>query len=74
MQGHTMKRCRTEFFEPAMNTRAIHTKWQQMALREMDIRAGKILADRLSAYEKPDIDPMLERDLVKFVDQRKADR
>jgi trimethylamine--corrinoid protein Co-methyltransferase len=74
MQGHTMKRCRTEFFEPAMGTRAIHTKWQQMELREMDMRAGKILADRLSAYEKPDIDPMLERDLVKFVDQRKADR
>lgn len=72
MQSHTMQRCRSEFFEPALNTRAIHTKWQQMELREMDKRAGKILADRLSAYEKPDIDPMIERDLVKFVDHRKS--
>ncbi|MBC2710918.1 MAG: trimethylamine methyltransferase family protein [Desulfosarcina sp.] len=72
MQNHTMKRCRTAFFEPVLSTRAIHIKWQQMELREMDKRAGKILADRLSSYEKPDIDPMLERDLVRYVEQRKG--
>lgn len=72
MQKHTMKRCRTEFYEPALNTRAIHTKWQQMELRDMDKRAGKVLADRLLVYEKPDIDPRLERDLEKFVEGRKG--
>ena len=71
MQNHTMKRCRTEFFEPVLSTRAIHTKWQQMELREMDRRAGKILKERLSSYEKPDIDPTLERDLVRYAEQRK---
>ena len=72
MQSHTMKRCRTEFFEPALATRAIHSKWQQMESREMDKRAGKVLAERLAAYERPDIDPMLERELVKYVEQRKG--
>ena len=72
MQRHTMKRCRTEFYEPALNTRAIHARWQQLELRDMDKRAGKVLENRLSAYEKPDIDPHLERDLEKFVEGRKV--
>jgi len=72
MQKHTMKRCRTEFYEPVLNTRVIHTKWQQMELRDMEKRAGKVLENRLLAYEKPDIDPQLERDLEKFVAGRKA--
>ncbi len=71
MQKHTMKRCRTEFYEPDLNIRAIHTKWQQMELRDMDKRAGKVLADRLLAYEKPDLDPQLERDLENYVEGRK---
>ena len=72
MQRHTMKRCRTEFYEPALNTRAIHARWLQLELRDMDKRAGKVLENRLSAYEKPDIDPQLERDLEKFVEGRKV--
>lgn len=72
MHSHTMKRCRTEFFEPVLSSRSIHTKWLQMELREMDKRAEKILEDRLFSYEKPDIDPMLERDLIKYVEQRKV--
>ncbi len=72
MQDHTAKRCRTEFFDPALSNRSIHTQWQQSTLREMDQRAGKILENRLFAYQKPDIDPKLERDLVKYVDQRKG--
>jgi trimethylamine:corrinoid methyltransferase-like protein len=43
-----------------------------MELRETDRRAGQILKDRLSAYQKPDIDPSLERELIKYVDKRKG--
>ncbi len=71
MQKHTMKRCRTEFYEPVLATRAIHTKWQQLEFRDMDKRAGIVLENRLAAYEKPDMDPQLEKDLEKFVAQRK---
>ncbi|MBW2633315.1 MAG: trimethylamine methyltransferase family protein, partial [Deltaproteobacteria bacterium] len=49
-----------------------HSQWQQTELREMDKRAEKILKSRLAAYERPDIDPLLERDLVNFVNQRKG--
>ncbi|MEN8246350.1 MAG: trimethylamine methyltransferase family protein [Thermodesulfobacteriota bacterium] len=71
MQDHTVKRCRTEFFEPALSTRAIYDQWIHMEMREMDERAEKVLEGRLSSFEKPDIDPALEKDLVKYVEQRK---
>jgi trimethylamine--corrinoid protein Co-methyltransferase len=71
MQTHTLKRCRTEFFEPDLSTRTIHAKWEQMEVRDMDKRAGKVLESRLNSYEKPDIDPQLEQDLKQFVGRRK---
>jgi trimethylamine--corrinoid protein Co-methyltransferase len=71
MQTHTLKRCRTEFFEPDLSTRTIHAKWEQMGVRDMDKRAGKVLESRLNSYEKPDIDPQLEQDLKQFVARRK---
>ena len=71
MQTHTLKRCRTEFFEPDLSIRTIHAKWEQMGVRDMDKRAGKVLESRLNSYEKPDIDPQLEQDLKQFVGRRK---
>ncbi len=71
MQTHTLKRCRTEFFEPDLNTRTIHAKWEQMGVRDMDKRAGKVLESRLNSYEKPDIDPQLEQELKQYVARRK---
>lgn len=70
-QDHTVKRCRTEFFEPALSNRAIHDKWWHMNPRDMAHRAGALLEKRLSSYVKPDIDPSIERDLVAYVEQRK---
>lgn len=71
MQTHTLKRCRTEFFEPDLSTRTIHAKWEQMGVRDMDKRAGKVLESRLNSYEKPDIDPQLEQELKQYVARRK---
>jgi len=71
VQAQTLKRCRTEFFEPALNTRTLHGQWRQMDPREMDKRARTILKNRFSEYQKPDIAPSLERDLISYVDKRK---
>ena len=73
-QPHTMKRCRTEFFEPTLSTRAIHGKWKEMELRDMGFRAGKMLEERLSEYEKPDMDPTLVKDLQAYVNERKGEK
>ena len=72
MEEHTVLRCRSEFFAPVLGIRSNHSKWKNMELRDMTARAGDQLINRLQSYEKPDIDPALEKDLAAFVDRRKG--
>jgi trimethylamine--corrinoid protein Co-methyltransferase len=71
IEPHTAKRCRSEFFIPDLNLRTIHSKWLKMEPRQMDQRASQLLGKRLSAYEKPDIDPSIEKTLIKYVENKK---
>ena len=71
IEPHTAKRCRSEFFIPDLNIRTIHSKWLEMEPRQMDLRASKLLEKRLLAYEKPDIDSLVEKDLIKYVKNKK---
>ncbi len=71
MEMHTMKRCRDEFFIPDLSIRAMHNKWLEMEPRDITQRAGKLLEKRLAEYEKPDIDPDVEKRLVQYVNKRK---
>ncbi|MBU0465906.1 MAG: trimethylamine methyltransferase family protein [Proteobacteria bacterium] len=71
LESHTAKRCRSEFFIPDLNIRTIHSKWLKMEHRQMDQRASQLLEKRLSAYEKPDIDPSIEKDLIRYVENKK---
>ena len=71
MEAHTVNRCRSEFFVPELGLRTNHSKWKDMDPRDMTARAHDLLTTRLRGYEKPDIDPALEKDLAAFVDRRK---
>jgi len=71
LESHTVKRCRSEFFIPDLNIRTIHSKWLEMEPRQMDQRASQLLEKRLLSYEKPDIDPSIEQDLIKYVENKK---
>jgi trimethylamine--corrinoid protein Co-methyltransferase len=71
MQDHTLDRCRTEFFIPDLGIRTIHTNWLKMEPRDITTRAGHLLENRLAGYEKPQIDPQLEKDLTQYVKDRK---
>jgi trimethylamine--corrinoid protein Co-methyltransferase len=73
MQDHTVDRCRTEFFIPDLSDRSNHENWLTLEPRDITARAGHLLARRLAAYEKPEIDPNLERDLIQYVENRKHD-
>jgi trimethylamine--corrinoid protein Co-methyltransferase len=70
MEEHTALRCRSEFFAPELGIRIIHSKWKDMDSRDMIARADDLLTKRLQGYEKPDIDPTLEKDLAAFVGGR----
>jgi len=71
LESHTAKRCRSEFFIPDLNIRTIHSKWLEMEPRQIDQRASQLLEKRLLSYEKPDIDPSIEQDLIKYVENIK---
>lgn len=71
LESHTATRCRDEFFIPDLNIRTIHSKWLEMDPRPMDQRASQLLEKRLSEYQKPDIDPAIEADLIKYLEMKK---
>jgi trimethylamine--corrinoid protein Co-methyltransferase len=70
-QAHTVKRCRDEFFNPDLISRAIHDEWFEIPSQEISARAKKLLEKRLAQYEKPQMEPKLEKHLIQFVKDRK---
>ncbi|MGD8880887.1 MAG: trimethylamine methyltransferase family protein [Desulfobacterales bacterium] len=74
MEDHTVSRCRDEFFIPDLSNRSIYDKWFAMEPRDITARARGILAKRLAEYEKPEMDPKLEKNLIQYVDDRKCNR
>jgi len=71
MEDHTVNRCRDEFFIPDLSNRTIHDKWLAMEPRDITARARSLLAKRLAEYEKPEMDPKLEKSLIQYVEDRK---
>ena len=71
LEPHTASRCRSEYFIPDLNIRTIHSKWLEMDPRPMDQRASQLLEKRLSDYKKPEIDPSIENDLIKYLEMKK---
>jgi trimethylamine--corrinoid protein Co-methyltransferase len=71
LQMHTVNRCRDEFFRPELSNQKMHDEWFESRPRDIAQKAGKLLKKRLTEFEKPQIDPNLEKDLVQYVHIRK---
>jgi trimethylamine--corrinoid protein Co-methyltransferase len=71
MHPHTVERCRDEFFIPDLGIRTMHHEWLDMQPQDINARIKNLLANRLAQYEKPPMDPQLEKDLVQYVNERK---
>lgn len=71
MQSHTLQRCRDEFFIPDVGIRTLHNNWLEMEPREITARARQLMENRLEDYEKPEIDPSLEKQLTQYVSIQK---
>ena len=70
-QPKTLELCRTEYFLPDVIRRQSYGTWNDEGRKRLDQEATEVLARRLDEYEKPDMDPAIERDLAKFVAERK---
>jgi len=70
-EAHTLNRCRDEFFIPDLISRASHDDWFETPSQEISARARNLLEKRLAQYEKPQMDPKLEKHLIQYVADRK---
>ena len=71
MEDHTVNRCRDEFFIPDLSDRSNHDKWLTLEPQDITARAQGLLAKRLAEYEKPQMAPKLEKNLIRYVEERK---
>ena len=67
MQPETAKRCRTEFFPARLTRRGTYENWVAHESDNMVKTASDHVRERLEAYEKPEMDPEIERDLNAYV-------
>lgn len=63
----TFQLCRTEFFHPDLMCRQNYESWKSSGSKRAEQTAAENLARRLAGYEKPDIDPGIEKDLTDYV-------
>ena len=70
-QPKTLELCRTEFFMPSLMNRLDYNSWHDMGKKRIDEKASDLVNKRLAAYEKPDIDPGVEKELSEYVKKRK---
>ena len=71
-QEKTIERCRTEFFDPDIMTVSDFPSWESSGKPLAGDRAVDLCKQRLEEWEKPDIDPKLEKDLTDYVNRKKG--
>ena len=67
----TFKLCRTEFYMPSLMSRKNPDAWAKAGRKSIDMIAEDMVAKRLASYEKPGIDPEIEKKLTQYVENRK---
>ncbi len=67
----TFQLCRTEFFIPTLMSRKNPDAWAKGGKKRIDQIAEDKVAQRLASYEKPEIDPEIEKQLTEYVEKRK---
>ncbi len=67
----TFQLCRTEFHMPTLMSRQNPDAWIKAGKKSIDTIAEDKVAQRLATYEKPEIDPGIEKALTEYVEKRK---
>ena len=70
-QPKTFKLCRTEFYMSDFFSRQNFAGWKSAGSKRIDQAAADRLSQRLAAYEKPAIDPDVEKALTDYIAKRK---
>jgi trimethylamine--corrinoid protein Co-methyltransferase len=68
----TLKYCRTELLTTKLLNHNNYENWQAAGSRSLQQTAHDALKNRLASYEKPDIDPSIEKDLHNYLVKQKG--
>lgn len=66
----TLERCRTEFFTPTLMKSRSYDSWNESGMKRLEEIASDAVQKKLSAYEKPFIDPDIEQALARYVSEK----
>jgi trimethylamine--corrinoid protein Co-methyltransferase len=67
----TYEHCRKELFIPTLMNRHDYEMWKNSGKKWLHETAAELVTRRLESYEKPEIDPELEQDLLKYINKKK---
>jgi trimethylamine--corrinoid protein Co-methyltransferase len=63
--------CRQEFVLLPLANRLAFEEWNALETPDFKDKASLMVADRLEKYEQPDIEPGMEKELSRYVRERK---
>jgi trimethylamine--corrinoid protein Co-methyltransferase len=69
METHTLKRCRTEFWQPSLSDRGGLEAWMAGGRQDAVARARKRWQTLVAEHEDPPLDETAARQLQAFVDE-----
>jgi trimethylamine--corrinoid protein Co-methyltransferase len=69
MEEHTVRRCRKEFWRPALCDRAGLEAWMQGGRQDVVVRATQRWQALLAEHQDPPLDPIIIRQLEEYVNQ-----
>ena len=67
----TLELCRQELVLLPLANRLAYEEWSTLETPAYEDRASLMVANRLEKYERPDIDPEVEKELSRYVTERK---
>ncbi len=70
MEKHTLERCRTEFWQPAVNSRDGIESWMAAGRPDVAQRARQRWQKLVAEHRDPPLDPTIARQLQAFVDEQ----
>ena len=70
---HTQARYQTAFYPNFLHDRRNNGTWTEGGSEDTEKRANKIWKDVLKAYEKPALDPAVEKALREYIERRKKE-
>ncbi len=70
METHTLDRCRTEFWQPAVSSRGGIESWMAAGRPDVAHRARQRWQKLVAEHQDPPLDPTITRQLQAFVDEQ----